>query len=339
MKFLIAGYGSIGRRHFRNLIALGEQDILFLRSKRSALPDDEIAGFPVERDVAAALKHGPDAVIVANPTALHLDVAIPAAEAGCHLFLEKPISHSFERMEELENSVNRGGGQVFVGFQFRFHPGLQKIKYLLEKRVIGSPLSVRVHWGEYLPGWHPWEDYRQGYSARKDLGGGVVLTLCHPLDYLRWLLGDVQSLWAFMGRNSDLEMDVEDTAEVGLHFENGVIGSVHLNYTQRPPVHRLEIVCSGGSILWNNSTGAVTWYDAKADIWQDFLPPSGFERNQLFVAEMAHFVDVVHGQELSICTLKDGIRALELALGIHTSAHQGKLINFKVPLEPRPILY
>ncbi len=78
MKFLIAGLGSIGRRHLRNLLALGERDILLYRTHHSSLPDDELAGFPVETDLEAALAHQPDAVIVSNPTALHLQVAIPA---------------------------------------------------------------------------------------------------------------------------------------------------------------------------------------------------------------------------------------------------------------------
>ncbi len=128
MKFLIAGYGSIGRRHFRNLLTLGERDIVFLRSKRSTLPDDEIREFPVETNVHAALEHQPDAVIIANPTALHMDVAIPAAEQGCHLLIEKPISHSLEQVNELRAAVVLGGVDVFTAFQFRFHPGLVAIK-------------------------------------------------------------------------------------------------------------------------------------------------------------------------------------------------------------------
>jgi predicted dehydrogenase len=152
MKFLIAGYGSIGRRHFRNLLALGERDILFYRTHQSTLPIDELSGFVVETDLEKALGYHPHAVIVSNPTSLHLDVAIPAAEAGCHLFLEKPISHSLDRVDELRTAVLHGGVQVFVGFQFRFHPGLQTVRGMIANGVIGRPLSARAHWGEYLPG-------------------------------------------------------------------------------------------------------------------------------------------------------------------------------------------
>ncbi len=112
MKFLIAGLGSIGRRHFRNLIALGEKDIVLLRTRKATLPDDELAGYPVETDLAEALKkHKPDAVVVANPTSLHLDVAIPAAEAGCHILLEKPVSHSLDRLDLLEKAAAKSGSK------------------------------------------------------------------------------------------------------------------------------------------------------------------------------------------------------------------------------------
>ncbi len=235
MKILIAGLGSIGRRHLRNLLRLNERDILLYRTGHSTLPEADLAGFPVETDLAAALAARPEAVIVSNPTALHLDVALPAAEAGCHILLEKPVSHSLERLDQLQAACQRSGSRVLVGYHFRYHPGLRTVAALLAGGEIGIPVAARAHWGEYLPGWHPWEDYRQGYSGSALLGGGVILTLSHPLDYLSWLVGEVRSLWAFAGRLGDLELDVEDTAEIGLQFETGCIGSIHLDYYQRPP--------------------------------------------------------------------------------------------------------
>lgn len=180
MKFLIAGLGSIGRRHLRNLLALGERDILFYRTYRSTIADDEFAGFRVETNLEAALASGVQAVIIVNPTSLHLDVAVPAAQAGCHLLIEKPLSHSLDGIDRLQEALKASGAQVLMGFQFRFHPGLQRIAQLLQAGAIGRPVSARAQWGEYLPAWHPWEDYRLGYSARQDLGGGVVLTSLSP---------------------------------------------------------------------------------------------------------------------------------------------------------------
>jgi predicted dehydrogenase len=327
MKFLIAGFGSIGRRHLRNLRALGETDILLYRSHHSTLPDDEIAGLPVETSLAAALAHKPDAVIIANPTALHLDVAIPAAEAGCHILMEKPVSHSLERVEQLKNALAEHGGRLVVGFQFRFHPGLQQVKTWLDSGEIGSPFSFRSHWGEYLPNWHPWEDYRQGYAARPDLGGGVLLTLTHPFDYLRWLLGDVQAVWAFAGTLGDLGIAVVDSGEIGIQFQGGATGTVHLDYLQRPPSHTLQITGTAGMIRWDNATGNASLYHAEADRWEEYRIPDGFDRNDLFLAELRHFKRVIGGEE-SLCTLEDGVWALRLALAAHRSAEKGEQVRF-----------
>ena len=328
MKFMIAGLGSIGRRHLRHLQALGQDDLLLFRTHKSTLSDDDLAGIPVETDLQAALAHKPDAVIVSNPTALHLDVAIPAAEAGCHILLEKPVSHSLEGLDRLSQAAKESGSKILVGFQFRYHPGLRQIAEILACGKVGRPISFRVHWGEYLPAWHPWEDYRKSYAAKQDLGGGVILTLTHPLDYLHWLLGPAAELWSFAGQYSDLELDVVDTAEIGLRFASGVVGSVHLNYSQRPPRHQLEIVCSEGTIRWDNDGPALEVYRADLAKWEQHPLPEGFERDDLFSAQMRHFFRVAAGEAEPVCSLHDGVVALEIALAAHQSAESGTAVKF-----------
>ncbi len=313
MKFLIVGFGSIGRRHLRNLRALGEEDILLYRTHHSTLPDDEIAGLVIENDLQAALAHHPDAVIIANPTALHLEAAIPAARAGCSILMEKPVSHSLERIPELDLALRSNGERFLVGYQFRFHPGLQKIAALLAGSAIGRIISVRGHWGEYLPGWHPWEDHRSGYAARRDLGGGVVNTLSHPLDYLRWLIGEIDDLQPLTAHIPELEIEVESVAEILLQFSNGALGSLHLDYIQRPAQHTLQIIGSQGTITWDNADGAVRLFKAGEPDWQVFSVPSGFERNSMFIEELRHFIAVTRGDTRPCCTLADGVRAIQLA--------------------------
>ncbi len=329
MRFLIAGYGSIGRRHLRNLLALGEQDIILLRSHRSTLSEEEIANFPVETDLHTALAHHPDAVIIANPTALHMQVAVPAAEAGCAILMEKPVSHTLTDVEALREAMAANHHRLVVGFQFRFHPTLRLVAQKIADGEIGVVQSARAHWGEYLPGWHPWEDFRQGYAARADLGGGVILTLSHPFDYLRWLLGDVEAVWAFLGASGGLDLPVEDSAEVGFRFASGAIGSLHLDYLQQPATHTLEVIGAKGTLRWDNATGALSVFTPEQG-WQIRLPPEGFERNWLFMEEMRHFIRVTRGEELSVCSLEDGIRALELALAARQSGQSGQMERIEV---------
>src|SRR5262249_6864719 len=150
--------------------------------------------------------------------------------------------HSLMNVENLHSEVAARGLTAMVGYQFRFHPTLQHIRGWLQERTIGEIVSARAAWGEYLPAWQPWRDYRTSYSSRANLGGGVLLTLSHPIDYLRWLLGEVVSVSAVAARRSGLELDVEDTALVHLEFESGAIGSLALDYVQHPPEHSLTIV-------------------------------------------------------------------------------------------------
>lgn len=327
MRILIAGLGSIGRRHFRNLVSLGNTDLILLRKNLSTLPDDELAGFPVEYDIQTALKkYKPDGVIVANPTAHHLDVALPSAKAGVAILLEKPISNTLEGVSELEQAVEEHKNKILVGFQFRYHPTLRKAKQIIDSGSLGQVLTAHSHWGEYLPNWHPWEDYRKSYAARMDLGGGVIVTLTHPIDYLRYLLGEVTSVKSITDHVSPLVLqDVEDAAEISLRFSSGALGGVHVNYFQRPPVHRLEIVGNKGTLRWDNSDGILHQYQmpdefgaisanpSPAVYTQHTLPP-GFDRNDLFLAQTKHFLNVIQGLEEPSCTLEDGRRALEIAL-------------------------
>ena len=316
MKFLIAGLGSIGRRHLHNLMALGERDIVLFRTGRATLPEADLPAFPTENDLGAALAHRPEAVIVANPTSEHLAVAIPATQAGCHLLLEKPISHTLEGLEELARAARRTGSRVLVGYQYRFHPGLRELRRVVEGGSLGKVISARAHWGEYLPDWHPWEDYRRSYAARSDLGGGVLRTLSHPFDYLPWLLGEAKVLWGRAERSGELEIDVEDVADVALAFPSAVLGTVHLNFLQKPASHFLEITGTRGAAVWRADEGGLQVGDGPHSESRAISSPVGYERNEMFMAEMRHFRDVVAGVAEPVCGLQDGVRALEIALQV-----------------------
>lgn len=329
-KTLIAGLGSIGRRHLRNLVTLGEKDVVLLRTHRATLPDGELAGYPVETDLDEALRtHRPQAVIVANPTALHLDVAIPAARQGCAILLEKPIASSMRGVAALEAAVAKSGAKVLVGFQLRFHPSLVRLRRLLQDEAVGSIISAHVHFGEYLPAWHPWEDYRRGYAARAELGGGVLLTQCHSLDYLQWLVSEPESVSGFLGKWSDLEVDVDDTAEIVMRFARGGLGTIHLDYAQQPPSHRVQIEGTRGSIECDLLTGSLRAYRAEASKWEDFGPPAGWERNTMFLDEMRHFLAVARGEVEPACTLADGVRVMRLIEAVKRSNKSGRVVSLR----------
>jgi len=311
---LIAGIGSIGRRHLQNLVTLGYSNLLLYRSHKGTLADEESDDWPVFTDLDEALARGPQVALICNPTALHMPVAIAAAKAGCHLFIEKPLSHTLEGCDELLALVKERKLVTMVGCQFRFHPLLVKLRDEIRTGRIGEVIATRAEWGEYLPQWHPWEDHRSSYSARQDLGGGAVLTLIHPLDYLRWIFGEVTKLHASTRSIPSLQTETgDDLAEITLEFESGVIGQVHLDYIQSPPVHILTVVGDEGRAELNFHTGTLTWRGRDGSSIVDSAPDE-FERNAMFIDELQHFLGCVEKLEPTCVPLEDGIASLGLAL-------------------------
>ena len=334
---LFAGLGSAGRRHLRNYAALAREAgdeapaVLYRTGHGPAgtaalepIPDAP-PGAVTETDLAAALAHRPRAAVIASPTSLHVPTALACAEAGCGLLIEKPLSHTTDGLDALERAVETRGLVAVVGFMFRFHPTLRQVHAWLAGGAIGRTVLAEARWGEYLPGWHPAEDHRAGYSARCDLGGGPVHTLSHPLDYLRWLLGaagegDVAAVQAVTAQRAGLGIETEDVAAATLTFETGALATVALDFAARPPRHGLYIAGSEGSIRWDFHTGEAALYRAGKGEWTTAVLPAGFERNDLFLAEMRHFLACLEGAETPVCTLRDGRRAVEVALAIHRAA-------------------
>jgi len=317
---LIAGFGSIGRRHFGNLRALGCNNFVFYRTYQATIPDADIAQWPSTDNLAEALAYRPRCAVISNPNARHVDVALAAAQAGCHLFIEKPLSHTLDHCQQLADVARQNGLTTMIGCQFRFHPLLGSLRNQLAAGRVGQVLGARAEWGEFLPDWHPWEDHRQSYSARADLGGGVVLTLIHPLDYLYWLFGPVADVQASIRGVPSLQTAAgDDWAEIILQFASGVIGQVHLDYVQKPTVHTLVVWGDRGRAVCDYHAGTLTWQSPDGQTEVENVP-AGFERNTMFLDEMKHFLDAVAQRRSSDIPLADGIAVLDVALKAKQSA-------------------
>jgi predicted dehydrogenase len=321
---LIAGLGSIGRRHLQNLRQLGVQDIHLYRTHSQSLK--EAPELPVFTNLQQALEYKPQAVIVSNPTAFHMEIALAAARAGCNLFIEKPLTHSFEGVEELLSTVREKGLVAMVGFDLRFDPGLCRIKGLIDEAHIGPLMAIHAQVGQYLPDWRTGEDYRDGMSAKRGAGGGVILDLSHELDYTSWLFGPIARVACFADKLSSLEIETEDTASILLKFCNGAIGTVSLDYIQRFPSRTCRIIGELGTILWDYHGQRVAWYRHKNKSWDEF-DYSGFERNNRFLCEMRHFLACLNGEEIPKVDLAAGCSVSKVALAAKRSASTGTVCD------------
>jgi predicted dehydrogenase len=329
-RFLIVGCGSIGKRHLGNLLAadVGEVIAFDVRADRAAQVRSQF-GVDVFTDLDWALKQRPHVALITAPTSLHVPLAQQAAESGCHLFIEKPLSHSRDGVADLLERVRREDRTTLVGCNLRFHPGLVVVKRLLEEGVAGRVVAARAEVGQYLPDWHPGEDYREGYSARMDLGGGIILDAIHEIDYIRWMLGPVRSVACFADKLSHLEIQTEDTAALLLRFTNGTIGEVHVDYVQRAYSRTCHIIGELGTIRWDYGTGDVRIYRASSHEWETVPSPAGWQPNEMYVNELAHFVRCLDGDERPALDIFDAARVLDIALAAKESSRLGRVISFE----------
>jgi predicted dehydrogenase len=341
MRALVVGLGSIGRRHARNWTALGLGPLSVCRRPRSAPSEPSAPSVDLDlearefTDLEAALNEQPDVVLVTNPTSLHVATACHALRAGAHVFVEKPLGHQLHGVADLLDHANQSKRQLMVGYNLRFHPGLARMKQLIDQHAIGTVVSVRAEVGEYLPDWHPAEDYRRGYSARRELGGGPVLTFSHELDAVCWMLGAPARVLGMTAHASALEIDTEDVAELVLQFAQGPLASVHVDFARRPPHRSLEIVGEQGVLRWEYEEGRLLQYATATRQWRVEEGDRGFERNAMYLAELRHFVGCVRGEiERPLIDGAQGAAVLAIALAGLRSASTGHVIDLAKEGEP-----
>jgi predicted dehydrogenase len=325
---LVIGTGSIGRRHIGNLLALGARVSTFSYRGPHSLDAGirhQVTQFERWQD---GLRSGIDAVVIANGTHQHVEVAVEAAQAGKHLFIEKPLGISLEQVERLLSIVAEQQLVVEAGFMLRFHPNLQWIRQHLHSLSLGEVMHLRAAVGQWLPDWRPGTDHRLGYGAFRASGGGVIFDLVHELDIVHWLMGPATDVTAMTRVVACLEIETEGIAQIGLQMATGALAQVHLDYVRPGYGRDMEIVCRHGVIRWDYVAGTVhvSRNGGLAECVHR-IPPD-FERNTMFRLHMKHFLSRVSGAALDAASpLPDAVQVLRVALASHRSAVERRNIR------------
>lgn len=343
MRVLFFGLGGIGQRHLRNLRTVVGDELEVhayrVRRQRVKLRDnlsvDETGdveadyGVRVHTDLAAALAVKPDAAFICNPSGLHTEAAIAAAQAGAHLFLEKPVASTLDGLDRLAALIREKQLVCHVGYQFRFHPGFMRLKSLLDSGFFGPILSARAEIGEYLPNWHKYEDYRTMYASRADQGGGVILSQIHEMDLIYWFFGVPDSILCHGGHLSGLDIDVEDVA-VSLmqcrHEGKPFPLTLIQDYLQRPPTREFKIVGERGIARMNMVGNRFEAWNAEGERVED-IDYSGFQRNDMFVAQIREFTECIEHARAPAVDLHAGTQSLRLALAARKSLAGGQIVR------------
>lgn len=328
-RILIVGHGSIGKLHLRLARELlPNADIRVLRHQECAsIPEHANGCFS---SLQQALGFMPQLAVIASPATFHMAAAQPLARAGAHILVEKPLSASLDCVSQLLETCREQGTVLQTGYNLRFLHSLQRFRDLLAENVVGRVLSVRCEIGQYLPSWRPDTDYRQGVSARRELGGGALLELSHELDYLRWIFGEVDWVKATLSRQSDLEIDVEDTAHLILGFSPSVdghqlVGTVNLDFIRHDTTRLCTAIGENASLRWNGLTGRVEQFEAGAKEWRELFSHQ-HQRDDSYLAEWQHFIACVSKQKTPLITGEDGLKVLQIIDAARQASESGSRV-------------
>lgn len=327
---LILGTGSAGQRHAKNFHSLGCRiSCMDPRTDRlDALKKEiDLAGTYTSLEEAFEDTTGIDGVAVTSPPVFHVEQCLAALEKDIPVMLEKPVSPDLESAEKLRSAVNSSGIPLLLGYTYRWWPPLERVRELLMNNSIGRLRHVNFVMSAHLADWHPWEDYRDFFMAKKSLGGGALLDESHWIDLMIWLLGQPDNLSARIDKISDLNIDTDDNVDMIIGYKNGLYVTMHLDLYGRPHQKHIRFVGEEGTLLWTIDPNRVARAEEMEEKWD--VQEYDCERNDMFLGVDREFLDILNGSPVETCAIEDGVKVLEIVEAARKSHSQGRIINFR----------
>ncbi len=323
MKILVIGAGSIGKRHIKNLLKINikPENIFVVETRKDRIIEvNKIGVKNTYKNLNDALKKNSFFLgLVCSPTSLHMAQCIKLAKNKIHLFIEKPLSSNLQGIDRLKSLVKKNKLTVLIAYIFRFEPSINFVKTLIKKKTIGKILYARGEFSEYLPDWHPYEDYRKFYMAKKSDGGGSILDQSHIMDLIHYLLGPFKKVSAFNSKISPLEIRSDDIAELIVKMKNGVIASIHTDIFGRKHEKKLELKGTKGNISWDFYKKEISIYNSKNKKIK-MIKKFSKDFNSNYINEIKHFISCCKNKKKTIAPLSDGIDTMRLILASELSS-------------------
>lgn len=294
------------------------------RKGKKELPENLLRELRLFYDEQEAFAWKPDFMIVSNPTSLHLEFLLKAIDHNIDALIEKPVAGSYKQIRKVEDKILRRKNMVCAGFNLRFHPIIRQVKQILSDGRYGKPLKADLFVGDYLPNWHPYEDYRQSYASRKEMGGGALRTLCHEIDLGQYWLGDYDELFSRVSKISDLDIDVDDNADINAVMRNGTLVNITMDYLNPVLERRGKILFEKGSLEYSFSKMNVTFTDYATRENELLLKVDNYDYNVQYICQMEQFIAKTGGQ---ICTLEEGINVTRIIDKCEESSRMGRVLH------------
>ena len=320
-RLAIIGLGSIGKRHLRLIAEIRPDiEIIVMRSGHGSVCKEEQLATKIVHSVDEVVNEGVQAAIVSSPATLHLEQSLELAKRGVHLLIEKPISHTSDRVNELLKILDENDLTAMVGYVLRYDHGAIKFKKWLDNKIKGKILHVRIECGSYLPDWRPDQNYRKTVSALPELGGGVLLELSHELDYLHWFFGESVDVQAQIRNSGTLDINVEDQADLLITSKQGYPITVQIDFNRRHIERKCKVLTTEGELIWDAVNKNVTWKGVNKE--QSKYEYNN-ERNSIYRKQLEVFFDCIENDNDPIVTVKDGINVISLIDAVRNASEKG----------------
>lgn len=304
LKVCFVGIGSIAKRHIRNLLTVCGKRGIYLQIDAYRRKISPAEGVNAVYNEINDVPNDYDAVFITNPTDMHLESLIRFHDKGRHFFIEKPVV-SLNQIEAAMNYQLRNDSVYYVAGPLRYNAVIQWIGNNVDPADV---ISVRSISSSYLPDWRPGQDYRETYSAHKNMGGGVSIDLIHEWDYLTFLFGWPERIHSFTGKKSSLEIDSDDYAIYIAEYPDKT-AELHLDYFGRKTIREIELFTREETIIGDIANNRISFLKSGKSI--DFKE----ERDDYQKRELEHFIDMILGKAPAENGYRHGISVLELTQG------------------------
>lgn len=327
MKAVVVGLGSMGKRRIRCLKRLGVSDIVGFDPRSDRLEEasskydiQTVESWDTVKDMQV------DAWIISTPPDTHIDYGIQAIEKGVSFFTEANVNDP--RIDDLLSRLKNSKVVGAPSCTMRYYFGPRRIKELVEAGAVGRPLTFTYQSGQYLPDWHPWENYMDFYVSKRLTGACreiVPFELCWLID----IFGSVKSLSSMKDKLGDLEADIDDIYQLLLRFDKKVIGHLMVDVISRPAVRSFRLLGTTGTIEWDHSLNLIRYYNSSEDSWNEESLVKGtieddyIHAEEPYVDEIADFLAAIRHEKPWPYSFTEDEQVLSLLLRAETSNERG----------------
>lgn len=335
LKFLILGLGSMGKRRVRNLLFNDQRQIIGFDIRPDRMKEAKAKyGIKTVANLNKLPHKDYDALIISTPPDQHGDYIRMALKQKKHFFVEHPTSD--DGYQDIFSA--QGGGSTLVmapSCTMCFYRPIKMIKNILEEGKIGKILAFQYHMGQYLPDWHPWEDYRQVYFSKKETGACREM-LPFELIWLSWALDSkVSEISGSTSKISDLDMNADDIILAKVKYENGIMGNMIIDVVSRKPFRTLRVLGSAGVLEWERFDSLIKIYDAKSRKTKNIIAPQGHpeagyvNEEEMYNEEIKRFLEAIGGKKKFPHTFVDSHQLLKTLYALEKSSRTGKFVSTK----------